>query len=58
MIRGDKLVTLKVGGRTFQYRQPGWWCSLDDPDDLEGQLVDDDNMVAELARRAVNFRNC
>lgn len=51
MTRGDKLLTLKVRGQTFQYRQPGWWCSLDDPDDLEGQLVDEDNQVAEMARR-------
>jgi HTH-type transcriptional regulator/antitoxin MqsA len=51
MSRGEKLVSLKVGGRVFHYRQPGWWCSLDDPHDLEGQLVDDDNLVAEMARR-------
>ena len=51
MIRGEKLVSFKVGGKTFHYRQPGWWCSLDNPDDLEGQLVDDDNLVAEMARR-------
>ncbi len=52
MVRGEKLVTLKVEGQTFEYRQPGWWCSLDDPDDLDGQLVDDDNLVAEMARRS------
>jgi HTH-type transcriptional regulator / antitoxin MqsA len=51
MVRGEKLVSFKVGGKIFHYRQPGWWCSLDDPDDLEGQLVDDDNLVAEMARR-------
>jgi len=51
MVRGEKLVTLKVDGQSFEYRQPGWWCSLDDPDDLDGQLVDDDNLVAEMARR-------
>jgi len=51
MVRGEKLVTLKLDGQTFHYRQPGWWCSLDDPDDLDGQLVDDDNLVAEMARR-------
>lgn len=51
MVRGEKLVTLQVDGRTFEYRQPGWWCSLDDPDDLDGQLVDEDNQVAEMARR-------
>ena len=51
MFRGEKLVSLKVEGKSFQYRQPGWWCSLDDPNDLEGQLVDEDNLVAEMARR-------
>jgi len=52
MVRGEKLIELKVDGRTFEYRQPGWWCSLDDLDDLDGQLVDDDNLVAEMARRS------
>ena len=51
MVRGEKLVKLTVDGQTFQYRQPGWWCSLEDPEDLDGQLVDDDNLVAEMARR-------
>ncbi len=51
MTRGEKLLALKVDGRIFEYRQPGWWCSLDNPDDLDGQLVDDDNLVADMARR-------
>ena len=51
MTRGEKLVTFKTEGRTFAYKQPGWWCSLTDPDDMDGQLVDDDNQVAEMARR-------
>ena len=51
MVRGEKLVTLAVDGKTFEYCQPGWWCSLDDPEDHDGQLVDDDNLVAEMARR-------
>ena len=51
MRRGEKLVSLTVGGKRFRYRQPGWWCSLSDPNDLEGQLVDQDNQVAEMARR-------
>jgi hypothetical protein len=51
MMRGEKLVTFKIEGRAFTYKQPGWWCSLTDPDDLEGQLVDDDHEVAEMARR-------
>src|SRR5437762_114711 len=51
MVRGEKLMALNVGGKTFRYRQPGWWCSLEDPKDLEGQLVDEDNLIAEMARR-------
>lgn len=51
MRRGEKLLSLEVNGRRFQYYQPGWWCSLEDPNDLEGQLVDDDNQIAEMARR-------
>ena len=46
MTRGEKLVTFKVEGRAFTYMQPGWWCSLTDPADMEGQLVDDDNQAA------------
>jgi HTH-type transcriptional regulator / antitoxin MqsA len=51
MVRGEKLVSFKVGWKIFHYRQPGWWCSLDNPDDLEGQFVDADNLVAEMAQR-------
>jgi HTH-type transcriptional regulator / antitoxin MqsA len=51
MSRGEKLVTFKIHGRVYSYKQPGWWCSLTDPDDTEGQLVDGDNQVAEMARR-------
>jgi hypothetical protein len=51
MKRGEKRVSLTVKGRIFHYLQPGWWCALGDPDDLEGQLVDEDNQVAEMARR-------
>jgi hypothetical protein len=36
MTRGEKLVTFKVQGRRYSYKQPGWWCSLTDPDDTEG----------------------
>ena len=43
-----------MDGKRFQYRQPGWWASLDDPEDHDGQLVDDDNMVAEMARRTAH----
>ena len=52
MTRGEKLLSIKIEGHEFHYRQPGWWCSHDDPDDLDGQLVDDDNQVAEMARRS------
>ncbi len=51
MTRGERLVTFKIQGRAFTCKQPGWWCSLNDPADLEGQLVDDDNQVADMARR-------
>ncbi len=51
MTRGEKLVSFKLAGKTFTYLQPGWWCSLTDPDDMEGQLVDEDNQIAEMARR-------
>jgi HTH-type transcriptional regulator/antitoxin MqsA len=51
MTRGEKLVTFKIEGREFRYMQPGWWCSLTDPEDMEGQMVDEDNQAAEMARR-------
>ena len=51
MKRGEKLVSFKVEGKPFSYLQPGWWCDLTDPDDVDGQLVDEDNQVADMARR-------
>lgn len=51
MTRGEKRVSFKIEGKTYSYLQPGWWCSLTDPDDKEGQLVDEDNRVAQMARR-------
>jgi HTH-type transcriptional regulator/antitoxin MqsA len=51
MTRGEKQVSIKIEGQTYNYLQPGWWCSLTDPNDMEGQLVDEDNQVAEMARR-------
>jgi HTH-type transcriptional regulator/antitoxin MqsA len=51
MTRGEKRVSFKVAGKLYTYLQPGWWCSLDDPDDMEGQLVDEDNQIADMARR-------
>ena len=50
MTRGMKERTITVDGKTFTYRQPGWWCSLTDPNDNEGQLVDEDNRIARMAR--------
>jgi hypothetical protein len=49
-------VSFKVEGRNFTYRQPGWWCSLTDPDDMEGQLVDEDNQIADMALYATRPR--
>ena len=51
MVRGDKEVAFKVEGKSFTYMQPGWWCSLADPEDMDGQLVDEDNQIANMARR-------
>jgi HTH-type transcriptional regulator/antitoxin MqsA len=49
--RGVKQLTVTVDGETFTYGQPGWWASLDDPADTEGQLTDEDNVVRAAARR-------
>lgn len=51
MTRGEKEVAIIVEGKRYPYMQPGWWCSLSDPDDMEGQLVDEDNQIAEMAER-------
>jgi HTH-type transcriptional regulator/antitoxin MqsA len=50
MRRGVKPMTIKVDGETFEYGQPGWWCSIDDPEDMDGQLIGEDNRVADMAR--------
>jgi HTH-type transcriptional regulator/antitoxin MqsA len=49
--RGVTLLTIDVDGHIFTYGQPGWWASLDDPDDNDGQLIDEDNLVRAAARR-------
>jgi len=49
--RGVKMLTINVDGRPFMYGQPGWWASLDDPADTEGQLTDEDNTIRAAARR-------
>jgi putative zinc finger/helix-turn-helix YgiT family protein len=49
--RGVKMLTIDVDGEPFTYAQPGWWASLDDPTDNEGQLTDEDNLIRAAARR-------
>jgi HTH-type transcriptional regulator / antitoxin MqsA len=49
--RGVKMLTINVDGQPFTYGQPGWWASLDDPTDNEGQLTDEDNVIRTAARR-------
>jgi HTH-type transcriptional regulator / antitoxin MqsA len=49
--RGVKRLTIDVDGQSFTYGQPGWWASLSDPADNEGQLVDEDNVVWAAAHR-------
>ncbi|PPQ40796.1 type II TA system antitoxin MqsA family protein [Rhodopila globiformis] len=49
--RGVKRLTIDAGGVPFTYGQPGWWASLDDPADEDGQLVDEDNVIRAAARR-------
>jgi HTH-type transcriptional regulator/antitoxin MqsA len=49
--RGVKMLTIEVDGQPFSYGQPGWWASVDDPDDTEGQLTDEDNVIRAAARR-------
>src|ERR1700722_20406855 len=54
--RGVKMLTIKVDGQSFTYGQPGWWASIDDDSDTEGQLADDDNIVRTAARREARAR--
>jgi HTH-type transcriptional regulator/antitoxin MqsA len=49
--RGVKMLTIMVGGHPFTYGQPGWWASINDPADNEGQLTDEDNVIRAAARR-------
>ncbi len=49
--RGVKLLTIEVDGQPFTYGQPGWWASFDDPNDNEGQLAAEDNVIRTAARR-------
>lgn len=49
--RGVKMLTINVDGQPFTYGQPGWWASIDDPVDNEGQLTDEDNVIRAAARR-------
>lgn len=45
------MLTIDADGHPFTYGQPGWWASIDDPTDNEGQLTDEDNVVRSAARR-------
>jgi HTH-type transcriptional regulator/antitoxin MqsA len=49
--RGVKMLTINFDGEAFTYGQPGWWASIDDPADNEGQLTDEDNVIRAAARR-------
>jgi HTH-type transcriptional regulator/antitoxin MqsA len=49
--RGVKMLTINAEGHPFTYGQPGWWASIDDPSDNEGQLTDEDNVIRAAARR-------
>ncbi|HYS48067.1 MAG TPA: type II TA system antitoxin MqsA family protein [Xanthobacteraceae bacterium] len=49
--RGVKMLTIHVDGQPFTYGQPGWWASIADPADNEGQLTDEDNVIRAAARR-------
>lgn len=49
--RGVKMLTINAGDQPFTYGQPGWWASIDDPADDEGQLTDEDNVIRAAARR-------
>ena len=49
--RGVKMLTITMDGHPFTYGQPGWWASFDDPDDHEGQLIDEDNVIRVAAKR-------
>ena len=52
MTRGAKDVAIVLDGVSYPYKQPGWWCSLTDPEDMEGQLTDEDNQFAEMVERS------
>jgi hypothetical protein len=45
------MLTIDVDGQLFTYGQPGWWASINDPTDNEGQLTDEDNAIRSAARR-------
>ena len=50
---GVKMLTITVDGQLFTYGQPGWWAPPGDPEDTEGQLIDEDNTIRAAARREV-----
>jgi hypothetical protein len=49
--RGVKMLRITMHGHPCTYGQPGWWASLDDPNDHEGQLMDEDNVIRAGAKR-------
>jgi HTH-type transcriptional regulator/antitoxin MqsA len=49
--RGIKMMTIVIDGHAFTYGQPGWWASIEDAADTDGQLADEDNLVRAAARR-------
>jgi hypothetical protein len=54
--RGVKMLTITVDGQPFTYGQPGWWASIDNPSDNDGQLTDEDNVARNTARRQAKTR--
>jgi hypothetical protein len=49
--RGVKMLAINIDGGAFTYGQAGWWASIDDPWDDEGQLIDEDDVIRAAARR-------
>jgi hypothetical protein len=49
-------MTINVDGHAFTYDQPRWWASCDDPEDADGQLTDEDNVIRAAARREASDR--
>ena len=50
--RGQKRLRIEVNGQSLEYDQPGWWASLDDPEDQDGVLEPEDLEVRRAVRDA------